>query len=257
MTEKLKITNQETTETKRVQLEEVAELEAPIKKIIEQIRDRIEGGEYGLVIGDDASGRVPALILGNFIKRISDLRKLPRPNIIFIPGKLIDYKSQGQESLYDERQERLEDHLEKWRADKSRKILIVTDTILTGRSLKELVRSIQDLGYGVDITAIGLEGDEEYFRDDRLVAFGEAEVFSGEYKSPPDSGYDGTPKIYQRHEVSGVEKTPGEEKSESYVKSVLDQPSREALQDMVIVSREDANIVVDHLVDWYESRKTK
>jgi len=33
---------------KEVELEEVAELEVPIKKIIEKIKDRIERGEYGL-----------------------------------------------------------------------------------------------------------------------------------------------------------------------------------------------------------------
>ena len=36
----------EKQDMRKPSLEEVAELEAPIKKIIEKIRSRIEGGEY-------------------------------------------------------------------------------------------------------------------------------------------------------------------------------------------------------------------
>lgn len=41
----------------------VSRLEEPIKRIIVQLRTRIDTGEYKVVIGQDASGRLPALIL--------------------------------------------------------------------------------------------------------------------------------------------------------------------------------------------------
>lgn len=80
MTEKIQTTeiDQDRDQDRReVVFEEVAELELPNKIIIEKIQSRIEAGEYGLIIGDDASGRIPTLILGNFIKKISEQKGLP------------------------------------------------------------------------------------------------------------------------------------------------------------------------------------
>ena len=83
--------NLEKSDEREVVFKEVAELELPIKIIIEKIRPRIENGEYGLIIGDDASGRIPTLILGNFIRKTSEQKGLDKPNIVFIPGKLLLY----------------------------------------------------------------------------------------------------------------------------------------------------------------------
>jgi len=54
---------------KEIRHVEVAELEMSSKKIIEQIQDRIEREEYGIIIGDDASGRIPTLIIGGLIRK--------------------------------------------------------------------------------------------------------------------------------------------------------------------------------------------
>lgn len=238
-----------------VLLEEVAELEGPIKKIIEKISDRIEKGEYGLVVGDDASGRIPTLILGNFIKKIAEKRGLPRPNVIFIPGKLTDYKHSGPEYLYTKQQEDLEQHLANWSADKSKRILIVTDTVLTGHSLRVLVRSLKDLGYKIDIGTVGVEDEGGFFESKRYASLGDTEIFSGEYKRQSNSGDTATPKIYQKHPISGVIKGAGDETSRLFIKSVGDRLyTREEFRDLINQSREDANIVANRIVSWYESR---
>ncbi|KKT80934.1 MAG: hypothetical protein A3B99_03500 [Candidatus Yanofskybacteria bacterium RIFCSPHIGHO2_02_FULL_44_12b] len=70
-----KESSSEKTERK-VELKEIAELEEPIKKIIEKILPRIESGDYGLIVGDDSSGRIPARILEGFIKRICEANGL-------------------------------------------------------------------------------------------------------------------------------------------------------------------------------------
>ena len=154
----------EQAETKgEVQLEEVAELEAPIKIIIEKIKDRIESDEYGLIIGDDASGRIPTRILGGFIREVSKDINVFVPNIIFIPGKLemargyfgelLSFKKRAKK----EQQEELDKYLLSKGASKERRVLIVTDTLKSGYSLKTLVDLLRKAGYVCDIATIGIE----------------------------------------------------------------------------------------------------
>lgn len=56
----------------------------------------------------------------------------------------------------------------------------------------------------------------------------------------------------EKLKINNKEKTETRKRVEL---EVADQPTREAFQDVVSISREDANTVVDHLVDWYESQK--
>lgn len=84
MSEDLKTEKQ----TENFEFVEIADLEAPLRRIIEQLKERLKRGDYGLIIGDDASGRIPAIILGNFIKKISEQNGLNGPETIFIPGGL-------------------------------------------------------------------------------------------------------------------------------------------------------------------------
>src|SRR3989338_7015540 len=165
----------ETKPRKGIELEEVAELEEPIKKIIEKIKSRIENGDYGLIIGDDASGRVPVLILGNFIRKVSEKRDLNKPNIIFIPGKLRSYffDNESKKKYFDR-------HISKFGVTKDKRILIVTDTVLSGLSLEVLIGLLHDMGYVCDIATIGVETSETNasLRD---VMLDGSEVVSGEY----------------------------------------------------------------------------
>lgn len=238
---------------KEVQLEEVAELEAPIKKIIEKIRDRIESGEYKLVIGDDASGRIPALILGEFLKEIYKINGLSEPDTIFIPGKLKEtelptlLKKLLQQFLRLKSKESaiLEEHLHKHRAEPGDKILIVTDTVYSGNSLKVLVGLLKELGYICDIATIGLEKPDyreaQELRDKNL---GDTEIISGEYETDTPDYLPNTPKVWRNKEISGVKKTPGQTKS---------IPIRKK-QELINQSREDAKVMAKRLVRWYEPK---
>ena len=212
-------------------LEEIAELEEPIKKIIMKIKERIEGGEYGLVIGDDASGRIPARIIGGFIRKVSEQRGMEKPNIIFIPGKLSISEAESISIL--------EDHLEKYGATKDKKILIVTDTVKSGESLGALVQLIKKLGYGCEIATIGLEKPILGISD-RLHNLRSTKIISGRFRNIDNGSH--TPQIY-RSNSRGVSKRTG------YWVS-----NREENQSLVNESREDANILTDRLLEWYSNK---
>lgn len=263
MPEKIPTTSEhiEKHDDKEIVFQEVAELELPIKIIIEKIRPRIENGEYGLIIGDDASGRIPTLILGNFIKTISEQRGLNKPNIIFIPGKLMGpIFGFSSESM----RKKLENHIGKFGATEEKRILIVTDTILSGGSLEILVKLLKKSGYICDIATIGIEKepidieapprDLEYpeteTREDILRG---VEIISGEYNGE-DNLHPNTPKIYREKTLSGVTKKAGQTKSTTLKYAESDEDEKGMIQDQINQAREDANVVTQHLIEWYKSQ---
>ena len=256
MLEKIPINKPKTEkqDVREIIFEEVAELELPIKIIIEKIKSRIENGEYGLIVGDDASGRIPTLILGNFIKKVSELKEVNTPNIIFIPGKLISI------SIFDKiHTKKLEEHLSKHGATKDKRILIVTDTIKTGASLEVLVRLIKKSGYACDIAVIGLEyPDNKNDLKQRSDYLKGVEIISGEYEKE-DSDYQenpNTPMIYRKHILGGVYKVMGRDVSRRLKPERSRKEARE-IQDSVNQAREDAGVVTNNLVNWYETLKNE
>jgi len=257
-----------------IHFEEVAELESPLKRIIEKIRFRIETGEYGLIIGDDASGRIPALILGNFIRRISELKGLHGPNIVFIPGK-ISVEPRGSfwkriiDSTYKKHNQEFEEYMSEHAASKEKKVLIVTDTIQSGFSLMTLVSLLRNSGYEYDIATIGIE-QPMIGKLDRNINLSGADIFSGEYYVKERDDHKHTPLIYDNNKLSGVSKHPGESVSRPLKLFALPEginpedvnpesiniyESRREIQDSISQARKDASIVTDHLVSWYESQK--
>ncbi len=252
MPEKIPTTKskQEKQDVREIIFEEVAELELPIKIIIEKIMSRIENGDYGLIIGDDASGRIPTLILGNFIRKISERRGLDKPNIIFIPGKLRS-RILGR----DNDRKELEQHIVKFGANRDKRVLIVTDTILTGDSLQTLVVLLKKIGFTCDIATIGEETDLQDVSD-RDQKLQNSEVISGEYYNE-DNLMENTPKIYREKTLSGVTKKAGQTRSTTIKSRESDEEYKELVQHYVEQTRKDAGVVTDHLIDWYESRKNE
>ncbi|MEX2090670.1 MAG: hypothetical protein WD989_00875 [Candidatus Paceibacterota bacterium] len=239
---------------KEIRLEEVAELEKPIKKIIEKIKDRIENGEYGLIIGDDASGRIPARILGDFIREISKIKGLYQPNTIFIPSKL--QKGGWFFKEKENQQDKFEQHISKFGAVPNKKILIITDTVFSGESLKVLTSLIRNAGYDLDIATIGQEFDGPLGRPD---AFPEenlrgAQIISGEFEMSEEqkqkTGWAHTPKIYANKKMSGVFKSGFKSRklADSNYTSDLE---RDQIQYSIEQSRVDAKKMTNRLVDWY------
>ena len=58
----------------KIKTRSVAELEEPIRVLFEQLSSKFEQGEYTYIVGDDASGRIPALIFEEVAKKISERR---------------------------------------------------------------------------------------------------------------------------------------------------------------------------------------
>ena len=65
---------------------EILMLANPMEEILSRMRKQIESGEYRLIIGDDASGRIPALILNKVLSAFYQKLGYKSPQTIFFAG---------------------------------------------------------------------------------------------------------------------------------------------------------------------------
>jgi len=232
-----------------IALPEIAELEKPIKIIIEKIRGKIEKGEYGLIIGDDVSGRIPALILGGFIKKLAKIKGVRDPELIFIPGKL-----ENNANL----KKQLQDYISKHGVNAGDNILIITEAIKSGSTLNILSRTLITLGHKCDIATMGVEGsDSEYHimrREENLTG---ADIFSGEFEREgggPTPWNPNTPTVFREKSVSGVSKQEGDLVSHILIPKHKDSEVHSRIRKKVNQSRTEVGVLVDRLVEWYLSQ---
>lgn len=116
-----------------IRREQVVALEKPAQILLEKLRKDIDAGAIGTIVGVDASGRLPALVMGKVLKRIYAERGFPGPEIRFAPGKFSSLNSFKFNTL-----------------DKQRKVLVVDDTITTGHSMTSPMRVLDGFGFKVE-----------------------------------------------------------------------------------------------------------
>lgn len=219
----------------------VGDLEKPLKIIIEKIKEEIERGEFGIIIGDDVSGRIPALILGKFIQDIAAKRSQKKPGLVFIPGKL--------DKDYPENKVTLNSFLVSHGFEEGKKVLIVTDTIGTGNSLHILVTMLQELNIRTEIVTIGLSEDK-LMQKQRAEALSGATIISGEYENKKRDTNRKVPRIYGQNDFSGVYKEFT--KNTGISKTMRDKEDAQTVNSRVTKIREDVESLADKLLKWYE-----
>ncbi|MEK7121576.1 MAG: hypothetical protein AAB857_02610 [Patescibacteria group bacterium] len=110
---------------------EIAEIESAMASLVRQLKEKIESGEYDTLISDDIGGRIPTLILRKIIKEHNPDQPL---GTFFIASG----KTYLPTSADTEKYEQLQEHLKKV-TDKTKKALIVTQFISTGKTLALLL----------------------------------------------------------------------------------------------------------------------
>lgn len=136
-------------------MEQIDQLEKPLENLLSQLKEKIENGEYEVLIGEDASGRMPTPILGSVIKEIYKKNGLPPPIIRFVAGSAsLDAKNQP----HKRKRELIDAYVESLVKDLriSKRILLITDTIVTGKSLKPLVDALEKNKVSFDIATVGI-----------------------------------------------------------------------------------------------------
>lgn len=182
-----------------VEIQEIEGLREPIKNLLVQLRDDIEAGNYAMIVGDDASGRIPTLIFREVLGEIYQEKDLPVPKTLFFAGEA--FFDPGLEA---KRVRDLKELLEKNQVRQlvgEKKVLVVSDTLVTGMHLKPVTRALQDMEAEFDIAVVGFRasyrtGDVEGARQSLQQALGGRIVF----------GSSRTPKIWSEYKYGGVQK---------------------------------------------------
>ena len=87
--------------------EAIFELKEPIENILTKLSDKIESGYFNAIVGEDASGRIPALIIGRIISERYKKNSLSSPDLKFVAGSsyIEDYSEESEtgkaDALYD------------------------------------------------------------------------------------------------------------------------------------------------------------
>ena len=238
--------------------ETIEELEEPLARILEDLRPELEKGSYKVVLGDDASGRIPALILAKAIAEIYKVRNYDKPLVRFIAGgkqyRGVVRREDLKEDLRNHLQRVGEDagilnagtfsQIKTWLSHisgKDKKILIVTDVVTTGKPLQFFVENLLENNIPVDTATVAIRSDQS---EEEIINTVGTRVFSGDTKGSNSP----VPKIWSKSELSGVSKTRLDLFAYPTKRDVDDKKQS---QEATNFARKVANEVAERLVSRY------
>lgn len=147
----------------------------------EQLCADIPVKQWDVIMGDDASGRLPALFAGELVKLWRNDQDMPPPKRVFIGGGRVpteafahdDIKAaaEGTEpthpflqaiaKMVHQKQLEVSHAVEHLVPADTVRVLIVTDYIENGHTLKRLTSALQERGIGYDIAAFNIAASKE------------------------------------------------------------------------------------------------
>jgi len=238
----------------------VGNLQEPMKKMIEPVLENIKNGYYQLLIGDDASGRIPTLIARNFINKIYQQNSHPKISTQFIAGSTIkckDWDSKNPFSIFNEylsnstieslvirKEEKITKYLKKLKEASPVNILnalVITDFIESGFGLVPLTKAIHENNINSTILTVrcaayhGLKKKKKKL-EERL----SGKVFIGKKGDSPSG-------IYNKEKISGITKYFSDLHSTPVRTSLSNNEGKKVLTKMTI-ARGEANKIAEHLI---------
>jgi len=163
----------------------VLELESPIKDLLEKLRPDIERGLYQIIIGEDVSGHIPALILAHSIKAIYRARGTEKPLLGYVAGSKAQRgeKAQRKVDLINPYVAGLKEQKGAqitWESPEEgfltnvkeilksiglrhggAKALVVTENITGGTSIAPIIQSFREQGIQADIATMSYDSEEK------------------------------------------------------------------------------------------------
>ncbi len=177
--------------------EMMAEIEPAIVSLVEQLKDKIETGEYGALLSDEVGGRIPTLILRKIMRD-----RCPDKNLetYFLSGGHYLRLIKEDSGILD----RIENYLKTLVAEKS-KVLVITEYVFNGETLKNMGKVLEGIGIeNFDFAAVhnAFGGDRHGLPEDFWSKFG-SKLYIGADKYMS--------RFSQEHEqLSGVKKRFGQ-----------------------------------------------
>ncbi len=215
----------------------IEDLRRPIQEVILQLKDKIDKGEYDYIVGDDASGRVPVLVFSTFLKKVYEEKGFDLPQTFFFAGGTPTDVSVRDWKL-SEIKSTVGDFLEsRPRSSSDNRVLLMTDYVLHGNSLKTLCDALKELEIKYDIATLAASFDNN--SDDLEKMLG-AQIYEG--------GINDVPSIYNRPDLAGVVKRSNDKK-------IFSSPIGNEEQSKINSARKDANALAEQIFKWYKTTR--
>jgi len=198
----------------------VQELKAPIYEIAEQLSSEFRDGEYSVILGEDASGRLPTRIVGRVAQEFSRVYSHEAPIVRFFAGNsgLTEGERSEKLLLLKEQFEKMRETLQK-EGRPIGKVLIVTEAVAHGNSTGLFVKALHEIGWAGDIAAVGIEAADPEYRRDYLQTDMDARIIFG---------MQGTPRVYKKGKrLSGTDKEPSDLFATERIATFPSWPSRD------------------------------
>lgn len=221
MSESFKL-DAEQVEGLKIERFEIEQIAPALSEIVSELGPSIENGEYDTFIGEDASGRIPAIIIWQAAKEVSGWKDKEQPDLRFIVGTQTGHIS-------PEKLEGIRNVLKK--TDKSGKKLIITEFVFSGNSMKTMIDTIKDAGFEADVAVV----HSDFMSKEDLEKKWGCRVYLGKI--------DRQPKIY-RSKISGVIKDDGSLFSEKAMSQFVSQEE-------INGSRDESLNLGSYLADLY------
>ena len=217
--------------------EVIEELRGPLKKIAAELHENIDNHKYSVIIGDDVSGRIPALAIQNFIRAIYKAQEgSEQIKTLFLAG------SKGlNEKLQIRKQQSVVEYLAKSvEGMDSPRALLVTDVIHSGATIVHMGRAMEEAGIEYDIAATAV-----------LIPDSRIEEIEHELRTRIYYGSRRTPQVHHVESLSGVTKRPSELHATS-LKTDVAESGKSYMQSLVNTAREDINLLSKELFEEHE-----
>lgn len=224
----------------------------PFKRLLSQLRERIDNHEYSVIIGDDVTGRIPTLIIDRMMKDVYAKDGKKAPKTIFFAGKCGNFGLDEQKRIEQRTVKEYISHAlsspdlfsgnkrDSKLRDKRGRILIVTETIATGGALEPLTKALQELDMPYDIMTLALSEESRARLEEKL----KAKIYSGSSKP-----------VYCSWELEGIVKDRSIPESViSRTRRVEERSAREneKIREKVELGRYYVNTISRKLIEWYQ-----
>lgn len=212
-------------------LHDIENLEYSIDRIFKKLAPEINRGDFTLIIGDDASGRIPTFIIAHALKTIYKKKRFQPPSVRFIAGstQLNDSERHAKIEKVAAQIGKMKETLIKAHGAMG-KTLVVTEIVESGASLKVLLDGLFQNHMDVQAVSLG-----ESRRHKNILT--EAQVNNLVVGDPEDP-----PLIYGKQELSGVQKNPDD---------LFATPAKGIDQNMPLAARAVAMQVAQNVVTTY------
>ncbi len=174
--------------------EEIGILEAPIENLVRQLWEAIISGKYDVIIGDDAAGRIPTLV----IRKIMEvMMRESNPNLTAEEDreKLKTFFVAG--GVRNENNQTLLDLFKKIKPSIKNRALVVTEYIFSGSTIGKISALLEEADIPFDTATVLADKENLKQVNNLLSSKGHNLLFGQSYTGK-------VPRIYQFGKISGV-----------------------------------------------------